>query len=196
MVNENQIDLNNQQADLNNQIDPNVDPNIKNVVSNINNRVDFNIKSYLPVLATIYGEAANQDFNSKIEVASTILNRAHSGLEEFGANNGKITDVLSKGYYSYSKQSPKFLEAMNQKFPDKASMDSFKETVAVLSGLLSGKIKRTYSVFMLTPKEIDHIKKNKVMNMDLLEKTGENKTWNFYRYKPTPLAKDRSKGRK
>ena len=58
--------------------------------------VEFSIKAYLPVLATVYGEAASEDFQSKVEVASTILNRAESGREEFGAHTGKITDVLNK----------------------------------------------------------------------------------------------------
>ena len=89
------------------------------------------------------------------------------------------------------------MEAMNQKFPDKMSEDSFKETVAVVSGLLRGKVKKTPAVFMLTPKEVERIKKSKAMNMDLLEKTGANETWNFYRYKPAPVAKAKgSKGRK
>ena len=159
--------------------------------------VEFSIKSYLPVLAAVYGEAASEDFGSKVEVASTIFNRAESGREEFGAHTGKISDVLQKGYYSVSKQSPKYLEAMNQKFPDKMSEDAFKETVAVVSGLLKGKIARTNAFFMLTPKEVGQIKKNKSMNMDLLEKTGESKTWNFYRYKPAPAPKAKgSKGRK
>lgn len=154
-------------------------------------QVDFNLKAYLPVLATAYGEAANQDFNTKVEVLSTILNRAESGKTEFGAHTGKISDVLAKGYYAYSKQSPKFMEAMNQKFPDKISEDSYKDTLAALSGLLSGKIKRTESLFFLTPKEETQIKKTKSMNMSLLEKTSSNGTWNFYKY-----ASVKPKGRK
>ncbi len=154
-----------------------------------NQQVDFNLKSYLPVLATAYGEGADQDFNSKVEILSTILNRAESGKPEFGADTGKISDVLQKGYYAYSKQSPKFLEALNQKFPDKASEDSFKEFLAAFSGLLKGKIKRTKSVFFLTPKEIERVKKNKSMDMSLLEKTGQNNTWIFYKYAAKPAGK-------
>lgn len=150
--------------------------------------VDFNLKAYLPVLATAYGEAASEDFGSKVEVLSTILNRAESGKEEFGAHTGKITDVLQKGYYAYSKQSPKFTEALSQKFPDKESEDSFKEIVAIFSGMLKGKVKRTDSLFFFTPKEVERIRKTKVMNMDLLEETAKTKTWNFYKYKPASTA--------
>lgn len=146
--------------------------------------VDFDIKSYAPLLATAYGEAANQDYNSKVRVISTMFNRALSGKREFGADTGKITDVL-KGYYAYSKQSPKYQEALSQKFPDKASEDSYKQIVAITSGILRGKIDKTTDEFFITPAEA---KKTK-MNMSLLEKTGSNKVWNFYRYKPSPATK-------
>jgi hypothetical protein len=151
----------------------------------------FNLKAYLPLLATAYGEAADQDFDTKVEVLSTMLNRAESGRAEFGADTGKLTDVLQRGYYAYSKQSPKFTEAMSQKFPDKPSEDSFKEVVAAFSGLMSGKVKRTDSLFFLTPKEVARAKKTKSMNMDLLERTGQNDTWIFYKYAAT-----KPKGRK
>lgn len=144
-----------------------------------NEHIDFDIKSYAPVMATIYGEAANQDYATKVRVASTIFNRALSGKKEFGADTGKITDVL-KGYYAYSKQSPKYTEAMNQKFPDKKSEDSYKEIVAITSGILRGRIQKSQDEFFLTPKEATKTK----MDMSQLEKTGNNKTWNFYRYKP------------
>lgn len=145
---------------------------------------DFDLKSYAPVFATIYGEAANQDYETKVRVASTIFNRALSGKREFGGDTGKLSDVL-RGYYAYTKQSPKFREALDGKFPDKASENSYKEIVAITSGILSGKIARTQDEFFLTPAEV---KKTK-MNMSLLEQTGSNKVWNFYRYKPSPATK-------
>lgn len=155
--------------------------------------IEYNLKAYMPVLATAYGEGANQDFNTKVEILSTILNRAESGREEFGAHTGKLTDVLQRGYYAYSKQSPKFTEAMDQKFPDKVSENSFKEVVAAFSGLMNGKIKRTDSLFFLTNKEIARVKKTKAMNMDALEKTGGNDTWTFFKYAAKPKQ---TKGRK
>lgn len=160
---------------------PNVPPSVPQ------QKVNFNLKAYLPLLATAYGEAADQDFDSKVEVISSMLNRAESGKAEFGADTGKITDVLQRGYYAYSKKSPKFMEAMEQKFPDKMSEDSFKEVIAVFSGLMSGKVKRTQTQFMLTPKEVARIKSNKAkgikdMDMNLLERTGQNDTWIFYKY--------------
>lgn len=149
-------------------------------------QIDFDIKAYAPLMATVYGEAANQDYDTKIRVASTIFNRALSGKKEFGGDTGKMSDVL-KGYYAYSKQSPKFLEALNQKFPDKASENSYKEIIAITSGILRGKIAKTNDEFFITPKEATKTK----MNMTLLEKTGSNKVWNFYRYKTTPAKVSR-----
>lgn len=145
--------------------------------------IDFNLKAYAPVLATAYGEGANQDTNGKVEILSTILNRAESGRAEFGADSGKITDVLNRGYYAYSQKSPKFMEAINQKFPDEMSKKSYREYEVLLSGMLSGKVGRTKSLFFLTPNEVQKVKKTKAINMDLLEETGKNKTWIFYKYK-------------
>lgn len=145
--------------------------------------IEFNIKSWLPVIATVYGEAANQDFDTKVKIASTILNRAESGKSEFGADTGKISDVLKRGYYAYSKESPKFTEAMAQKFPDKKSEDAYKDAVAAVSGLVSGKIPRADAQFFLTPKEIAKVKRTGSMNMDLLEKTAATDAYSFFKYK-------------
>lgn len=147
---------------------------------------DFSIKNYTPVLATAYGEVAGEPYEAKVHVISSILNRAESGKEEFGAHTGKITDVLQKGYYSFSKQSPKFKEAMDQKFPDKISEDSYKDFVAILSGILKGKIKRSSAEFFFTPKEVSQIKKSKSMNMDMLEEVDKQGAHTFFKYKQLP----------
>lgn len=154
---------------------------------------DFDIKAWSPVLATAYGEGANQDYDGKREILSTILNRAESGKKEFGADTGRITDVLRKGYYAYSQQSPKYQEALDQKFPDKMSEDSYKEYVAILSGMLKGNVKRTESQFFLTPKEVNKVKKSGAIDMSLLEETSKNKTWTFYKYKTQSATGQKSK---
>ena len=144
---------------------------------------DFNLKNYLPVLATAYGEGADQPYEAKRHILSTILNRTESGKAEFGADTGRVTDVLQKGYYAYSQRSKKYQEAVDQKFPDKASEDSFKEYQAILSGILRGKLKKSDALFFLTPKEVERIKKTKSMNMDLLEKVDQPGDHIFYKYK-------------
>lgn len=152
---------------------------------------DFNLKNYAPVLATAYAEGANQPYEAKRHILSTIFNRAESGKAEFGAQNGKITEVLGHpgAYYSYSKQSPKFKEAMDQKFPDKLSEDSYKEFMAILSGMLRGKVQRSDALFFLTPKEVERVKKTKAMNMDLLEEVDRPGAHIFYRYKTAKAVK-------
>ena len=115
--------------------------------------LDFDLKAYMPVLATAYGEAFGMSREFKIHVLSSILNRAETGKEEFGAQNAQISEVLRKGYYAYSKQSPKYKEAINQKFPDKMSENDFKEFPALMSGILKGVIKRSDAMYFLTDKE-------------------------------------------
>lgn len=154
-----------------------------------NEQFDFNLKAYAPLLATGYGEGADQDYQGKLEILSSMFNRIESGREEFGANTGRITDVLQKGYYAYSKQSPKYMEAIEQKFPDKASENSYKEFVAILSGILKGKVKKTETLFFLKPSEMSRIRKQgkRVMDLDLLEETGKNKDFIFLKYKQQKL---------
>lgn len=157
--------------------------------------VDFNIKAHLPILATAYGEGADQPYEVKKHIISSILNRAESGREEFGAHTGNISDVLKTGYYAYSKNSPKFQEAIDQKFPDKISEDSFKEFIAIYSGMLRGTVDRTESLFFLKPSEVRKIKKNKSMNMDLLEKIDSQGDFDFYKYKTISAGRRKNKNK-
>ena len=161
-----------------------------------NPATDFSIQNYLPVLATAYGEGANQSYEAKSQILSTILNRAESGKAEFGAESGKITDVLKHGYYAYSNQSEKFKEAMSQKFTDKASEDSYKQFMQILSGMLKGNVKRSDALFFLTPKEAEAQKKafteskgKRGMNMDLLQKVDQPGDHIFFKYKDAPVKK-------
>lgn len=155
---------------------------------------DFDLKNYLPVLATAYGEGANLDYTEKLEILSTIFNRAESGSPDFRAENGKMSEVLEQGYYSYSQKSPKFKEAISQKFPDKMSEDSFKEFAQILGGILKGKIKKTESQFFLKPKEVKRFKEGaKELDINLLEKTYEGKGHIYFKYKENPKPKKKGK---
>lgn len=148
------------------------------------NELDFNLDAYRPVLATAYGEGANQDYETKRNIISTILNRAESGKEEFGAHTGKITDVLKTGYYAYQNRSPKFLEALDNKFKDDLSRRSYREFEVILSGILRGKVDKTEALFFFTPKEINRFKQTKAVDMSLLDKTMKSGDFEFFKYKP------------
>lgn len=140
----------------------------------------------IPVAATVYGEAADQNYDTKVHIASTILNRLESGKKEFGADTGSITAVLEKGYNSAKNKSKKFSEAMSQKFTDPASEKSYKETLAIVSGILKGTIKRKEGQFILTEQDIKDVKKYKLMDMTKLEEVpmeGKKGAFKFYKYK-------------
>lgn len=147
----------------------------------------INLKAYAPVLATIYAEAANKDATFKANVGSSILNRAESGKSEFGADTGNITDVLQHGYYSYSKQSPKYKEAINQSFPDKPSENSYKEVVRVFAGLMNEDIPRSQAQFFFNNDEIK--KQSKLIKS--LEPVSTNGGFTFYKYKDSSSPKVR-----
>lgn len=157
----------------------------------------FNLKAYLPVLATAYGEGANQPPEAQKEILSSILNRAESGKKEFGADTGSIINVLQTGYKSAQHQSPKYMEAMNQSFKNPEDENAFKQIVSIFSGMMKGTIPRTSSQFILTDKDLSDVKKNKLMNMDLLEKTSRQGDFNFFKYKesPSPVGR-KSAGKK
>lgn len=150
----------------------------------------INLKAYLPVIATVYAEGAGKNADFKRQIASTILNRTESGKPEFGADAGNITDVLQKGYYSYSKQSPKYKEAISQKFSDKPSEDSFKETVRVFAGLLNGDIPRSDAQFFFNKGEMSRLsKQGSGFNMKALEPVDQQGDFTFLKYKDSPTPK-------
>lgn len=153
-------------------------------MNNMNNQEEsFNIDNYKPVLATVYAEAANQPPEAKRHIISSIINRAQSGKAEYGAENGSIIDVLKKGYSSARDNSPKYQEAMSESFKDKASEKSYKEVMALWSGMLKGTVKKSDAEFILTDKDVEDVKKKKLMDMTKLEKVAREGDFNFYRYK-------------
>lgn len=144
---------------------------------------DFNIDNYKPVLATVYAEAANQPPEAKRHILSSIINRAQSGKSEFGAENGSIVEVLKRGYSSARDNSPKYQEAMSEQFKDKASEKSYKEVMAIWSGMLKGTVKKSDAEFILTDKDVEDVKKKKLMDMSKLERVYREGDFNFYKYK-------------
>jgi hypothetical protein len=144
--------------------------------------VNISSQAMQPLAATLYGEAADQDYDTKVKIASTMLNRLESGKKEFGAEEGLLTNVLSKGYYAFSQQSPKFKEALSLKFPDKRSENSYKENLAIVSGLLKGTIDRDVAQFYFKPEEIEAMKKKKSFDFKKVKETGKSGPYKFYSY--------------
>lgn len=139
-------------------------------------------QAMLPIAATVYGEASNQDYKTKVKIASTILNRFESGKKEFGADTGNMSDVLHKGYDSARDSSPQFKQAMLGDFPDKDSENSYKESLGIVSGLLKGVIPREKGEFAMTDKGVANVKKKNLMDMNKVENLGKSGSFNFFGY--------------
>jgi len=130
----------------------------------------------------IYGEVANQDYNTMLKVGSTAINRLNSNRpREFGSN---MQEVLQKGYYAVSNPNEPYQEAISGKFKSKEGENKYKQALAIASGLKKGTITPTKGVFYFTPKEIQKLKKNKkAFNFDLVEQVGETPIYKIYDYK-------------
>jgi hypothetical protein len=129
----------------------------------------------------IYGEAASEDYDTMHMVGSSAINRLSSGKSaEFGRN---MPEVLYKGYYAVSKNSPMFQQAMTRKFPDKNSEEKFKQALAISSGLLKGTIKPKSGLFYFKPEEIKKLKKNKkVFDFDKVKSVGKTGKYEVFEY--------------
>ena len=112
----------------------------------------------LEIAKAVHGEGAGASIEFRKMVASTILNREESGRTgEFG---GSIPEILQKGYYAVSNPNTPYKEATELKFKDKASENSFKETLQLVSGMIKGTIKRYPGLFYFTNKELARLKKS------------------------------------
>jgi hypothetical protein len=110
------------------------------------------------IAKAVHGEGAGASKEFRKMVASTILNRIESGrTKEFGSS---LPEVLQKGYYAVSNPNTPYKEASSMKFKDKASENSFKETLQLVSGLIKGTIERDKGLFYFNQKELARLKKN------------------------------------
>lgn len=104
---------------------------------------NFDLKSYLPVLATAYAESKKHTPKEHDAVISDILDKAESGKKEFGAHTGSISNVLAHNFHSAKNQSPAYMEAMDQNFKSPDGENNFKKVVSRFSGIMKGTIPRT-----------------------------------------------------
>jgi len=126
--------------------------------------------------AAIYGEGASEDYETMIMIGSSALNRIDANrIQEFGAT---LDEVLNKGYYAVSQNSPMYQQAISGNFPDKASENKWKQAVAISSGLYRGTIERHPAQFFLKSKE----EKRSGIDFKQLKKTGVVGKFNTYSY--------------
>lgn len=102
-----------------------------------------------PMAATMFVAGMNSK-NDKImkTVGSTILNRLETLSPEFGAENGRISEVISKGYAE--SRSPAYQKAMDGEFNGKTEETKWKKALLVASGLVRKSIQRDTADFFFS----------------------------------------------
>lgn len=129
----------------------------------------------------IFGEAANQDYDTMHMVGSSAVNRLNANRQkEFGANLG---EVLQKGYYAVSNPNEPYKQALSGKFKDDVSKNAYKRAFAISSALLKGTLKPKEGQFYFTDKEIKKLKKNpKSFNFKAVRETGKSGDYRVFSY--------------
>jgi hypothetical protein len=103
-----------------------------------------------------YAENGGEDNDTVKMTVQTALNRLRSGrTKEFG---GTMQDVLKKGYYAVSKNSPLHQQAVSGKFPDLQSKARHAE-VSKLTDAVVGDGDYGEGLFYFRPQEANGLKK-------------------------------------
>ena len=105
-------------------------------------QTNFNLKSYLPILATVYAEGKKHTPKEHDALISDILHKAESGKKEYGADTGSISNVLHTNFQSAKTKNSKYLEALNLSFKNPDDENNFKKVVSRFSGIMRGTIER------------------------------------------------------
>lgn len=102
-----------------------------------------------PLAGVMYVVGLNTK-NNKImkRVGSTVLNRLESLDPEFGAENGMISEVITKGYGE--SQSPFYQKFLNNEFDDKNQEKIAKKSLIIASGLVRKTIPRDTEEFFFS----------------------------------------------
>lgn len=136
----------------------------------------------MALTAMINGEGASSDFDTKVMIGSTAINRLKSQrLSEFG---GTLPEVTQKGYYAVINKNEPYKQAVSGKFPDKIAEKAWKQSLSIASGLLKGTIELKQGQFFFTDKEESKLRKSGKKNFDfkLVKNVGKTGKYNVYSY--------------
>lgn len=103
-------------------------------MSEIKNKLIVSDNDKLALAQMAYGENAGEDLDTLKMTIQSAINRLLSGRsKEFGAT---IPDVLKKGYYAVSKNSPLYQQAVTGKFPDITSKAKFSTIQKLVDAII------------------------------------------------------------
>lgn len=126
----------------------------------------------------VYGENVS-DPSSWLMTGQSAVNRLRSGRKkEFG---GTLPEVLKKGYYAVSKNSPTYQQAASGQFPDVGAKAKYGEIRKVIDMMLAdqnfGKAQ-----FYFKPEEEEKLRAKKSFNFKAVKPAGKVGQYNTYFY--------------
>lgn len=138
----------------------------------------ISIDALEPLAAVIYAASENDDTDFMRMVGSTVLNRLESGREEFGAHNGRISEVINNPRSPYYEKNSKLYDQFSKRaFKTEAEKQRAKQATAMASALVRGTVERVPGEFWFNKKELENFKKNPgLFYLDRVEQVGEYKT--------------------
>lgn len=143
------------------------------------NDIILNDADKLALAQMVYGENAGEDSVTQKMTAQSAINRLASGRsKEFGAT---LPEVLKKGYYAVSKNSPLYKQAVTEKFPDVGAKAKFYEIKKLIDAITTDK-DYGKTMFYFRPEEEAQLKKGKKFNFDTVKPTGRVGPYNTYGY--------------
>lgn len=145
-----------------------------------NKSVNLTPEDLLALAQMVYGENAGEDIATQKMTAQTAINRLRSGrTKEFGST---IPEVLQKGYYAVSKNSPMYQQAKSGNFPDVSSRAKFGEIKKLIESMVADQDYGN-AMFYFRPEEEDDLRKNpKKFNFNLVKPQGRVGVYNTYSY--------------
>ncbi len=103
-----------------------------------------------------YGENASEDDETVKMTVQSAINRLGSGrAKEFGST---VPEVLKKGYYAVSKNSPLYKQAVSKKFPDFNSKKRYAEIETLTNAIIDDQDFGN-AMFYFKPAEAQALKK-------------------------------------
>ena len=138
----------------------------------------------LQLAQMIYGENASEDYDTMVMTGSSALNRLEAERpQEFGAT---LPEVLQKGYYAVSKNSPMYQQAVSGQFPDEKSEQKFKQALQISYGLQKGTIERREGEFFFKKGEAKGLRKK----LNFIEKVGQYDVYGYEKPKSSVPFKE------
>lgn len=142
-------------------------------------KVELSQEDMIALAQMAYAENASEDDDTVKMTVQTAINRLLSGRgKEFGKT---IPEILKKGYYAVSSNSPLHQQAVSGKLPDSTSQVRYSEIEKLVQGI-DKDADYGNAMFYFKPEEEAKMKKKGNFNFNAVKPTGKVGKYNTYSY--------------